>query len=64
MGLAYEYEERLIQVAGHAIGKVLECYKRRQLKPQQLERMKKLETVAQYIELLSLRPVSGALIEP
>lgn len=54
MNLAHELEERLVQVAGHAIGKVLECYKRSRLNPRQLKRMKILETVAQNIEVLNI----------
>lgn len=50
--LVHEYEERLLQVAGHAVGKVLECYKRKQLTAPQLRRMKLLEEVCQRIEVL------------
>ena len=54
MNLAHEFEERLVQVAGHAIGKVLECYKRHRLNPKQVRRMKILEEAARAIEVLNL----------
>lgn len=50
-----EFEDRLIQIAGHAISKVLEVYKRKPRVGTELRKLKLLEEVAQRIEILLLR---------
>lgn len=49
---AEEFEERLLQVAGHAVGKVLDVYKRKMRKGAELKKLKLLEEIAQRLELL------------
>lgn len=49
---AEEFEERLLQVAGHAVGKVLDVYKRKMRKGAELKKLKLLEEIAQCLELL------------
>lgn len=51
-----EFEERLLQIAGAAVHKVLEVMKRHVLRDDDLRRMKYLEKVAQTLEVLHVMP--------
>lgn len=56
-----DLNERLLQVAGHAFGKILDRYKRRTRKGKELDTLHLLEETARNLTVLTLMAAQGKL---